>query len=296
MQQAWVSGSGGFVARSADGGLSWELVQPDDSAALDFRDIHAFSWDEAVLMSAGEGTASNLLRTEDGGQSWQWIATNNAPEGFWDGIAFWDRQRGLLVGDPVGGRLTVMFTTDGGRSWSTLAPQSAPETVEGEFAFAASGTSVALQSGGLAWIATGGARAKVYRSSDFGQSWQTIDTPIPAASAGAGIFSIAFRDRQHGVIVGGDYLAPEMRHRIAAYTTDGGLSWIPADEGFEPGGYRSGLSWSNMLMAWIAVGPEGADYSQDGRRWHALETPGFHAVDQEWASGGSGRVGRVIWD
>ncbi|MCP4092368.1 MAG: oxidoreductase [Planctomycetes bacterium] len=295
-QHAWVSGSGGSVARSADGGLSWELVPPDDTAELDFRDIHAFSWDEAVLMSAGEGTASNLLRTEDGGQSWQLIVTNSAPKGFWDGIAFWDEHRGLLVGDPVDGRLTVMYTTDGGRSWDTLASRSAPQSIEGEFAFAASGTSVALQPGGLAWIATGGTRAKVYRSSDFGQSWQTIDTPIAAASAGAGIFSIAFSNRFHGVIVGGDYLAPEKRHNIAAYTTDGGLSWTAAEEGFEPGGYRSGLTWCNRLMSWIAVGPDGADYSRDGQRWHALETPGFHSVDQGWASGGSGRVGRVLND
>lgn len=295
-QHAWVSGSGGAVARSDDGGQSWELVQPDDVAELDFRDVHAFSWDQAVLMSAGEGSASNLLRTDDGGDSWQLIATNDAPKGFWDGIAFWDAQYGLLVGDPVNGRLTVMNTSDGGRSWNTLATESAPQSIEGEFAFAASGTSVALQPGGLAWIATGGSRAQVYRSTDFGQSWQTVDTPITAASAGAGIFSIDFRDAQNGVVVGGDYLAPEKRHNIAAYTTDGGRSWTAATEGFEPGGYRSGLSWSSSLKVWIAVGPDGADFSPDGRRWTALESTGFHSVDQEWASGGRGRVGRVISD
>jgi photosystem II stability/assembly factor-like uncharacterized protein len=295
-QHAWVSGSGGTVARSADGGQSWELVQPSDVGELDFRDVHAFSWDHAVLMSAGESTASTLYRTEDGGASWQLIATNQAPKGFWDGIAFWDEQHGLLVGDPVGGRLTVMYTTDGGRSWSTLPSASAPESIEGEFAFAASGTSVALQPGGLAWIATGGSRAQVYRSTDFGQSWQAVSTPISAGSAGAGIFSIAFRDAHNGVVIGGDYLAPEKRHNIAAFTTDGGRSWVSAAEGFEPGGYRSGLSWSRQLKAWIAVGPEGADSSLDGSRWSPLESPGFHSVDQEWASGGRGRVGRVISD
>jgi len=292
--QAWVSGSGGAVARSADGGLSWQQLAIPETAELDFRDLHAFGWDEAVLMSAGPGEASRLYRTENAGKNWQQVAINQAPDGFWDGIAFWNDRHGLLVGDPVDGSLTIMYTGDGGHSWVIVPASQAPAALEGEYAFAASGTSVAVQPGGLAWIATGGAAARVFMSTDYGQSWTAVATPVPAGSDGAGIFSIAFRDPLHGVVVGGDYLAPDKRAKIAAYSEDGGRSWNAVTAGFEPGGYRSGLSWAPSMKAWIAVGPEGADFStDDGRTWSPLPSSGFHSVDQEWVSGGRGRVGRV---
>ena len=293
-QIAWVSGSAGSVARSLDSGQTWELLRVAETAELDFRDVHAFSASSAILMSAGPAEASRLYRTEDSGSSWELIATNHEPQGFWDGIAFWDKQRGLLVGDPVQGCLTVMTTADSGRTWSTLPATALPAAVEGEFAFAASGTSLAVQPGGLAWIATGGAVARVYRSTDYGQSWVAVETPIKAASEGAGIFSIAFRDPKHGVVVGGDYTNPEQREANAAFTNDGGLTWIPVTAGQEPGGYRSGCSWHAARRTWIAVGPSGADFSaDDGRTWAPLSSDGFHSVDQEWASAWAGRVGRV---
>ena len=292
---AWVSGGGGSVARSSDGGQTWQLLAVPGASELDFRDVHAFTPSTAVLMSAGPADASRILRTEDGGDTWQLVATNNEPEGFWDGIAFWDTQHGLLVGDPVGGSITVMTTSDGGRSWTTVAPSAIPTAFEGEFAFAASGTSLAVQPGGLAWIATGGAVARVYISTDYGRTWQARATPIAAGSAGAGIFSIAFRDPKRGIIVGGDYMNPEHNQANAAFTQDGGLSWTAVTPGFEPAGYRSGCSWGPKFGAWVAVGPTGADFSTDGgRTWAPLASDGFHSVDQEWASGWEGRVGRVI--
>jgi photosystem II stability/assembly factor-like uncharacterized protein len=293
-QAAWVSGSAGTVARSLNSGQSWELLHVPGTADLDFRDVHAFNGSSAILMSAGPGDASRLYRTEDSGASWQLIATNHEPLGFWDGIAFWDNHYGLLVGDPVQGCLTVMTTEDGGRSWSTVPNTALPAAVDGEFAFAASGTSVAVQPGGLAWIATGGSVARVYRSSDYGRSWIAVETPVQAGSEGAGVFSIAFRDPQHGIVVGGDYLKPNQREANAAFTQDGGLTWLPVRLGHEPGGYRSGCSWFARQRTWIAVGPSGADFStDDGRTWAPMISPGFHSIDQEWASGWNGRVGRA---
>lgn len=294
-QTAWVSGSSGSVARSFDAGQTWDYLAVPGAAELDFRDVEAFGANTAVLMSAGPAEASRLYRTEDGGLSWQLLLTNHEANGFWDGIAFWDSARGLLVGDPVVGCLTVMLTEDAGHTWTLLPANALPAAVDGEFAFAASGTSVAVQPGGLAWIATGGAVARVYCSRDYGRSWQAVATPMIAGSAGAGIFSIAFRDAQHGVVVGGDYLNPDLREASSAYTVDGGKTWRAVTPGMEPGGYRSGVSWCAARRVWIAVGPEGADFSNDdGRTWQPLLCDGFHAVDQEWASGSQGRTGQVM--
>ena len=49
----------------------------------------------------------------------------------------------------------------------------------------------------------------MFHSTDRGRTWTATETPVKAGTASAGIFSIAFRDRDHGVIVGGDYRKPD---------------------------------------------------------------------------------------
>jgi hypothetical protein len=75
------------------------------------------------------------------------------------------------------------------------------------------------------WFATGGGVARVFHSSDRGQTWQVTDTPILHGPDSAGIFSIAFRDATHGVIAGGDYKHPDRDGPNLAFTTDGGKTW-----------------------------------------------------------------------
>lgn len=285
---AWASGSAGTVLRTRDAGRSWQaLPSPADSAGLDFRDVHAWSAERAILMAAGPGAASGLWRTESGGRAWSKILDCPWAEGFFDGIAFWSAQSGLLVGDPVAGALMILRTEDGGDSWAPAL--RAPPTRPGEFAFAASGTSVCVQPGGFAWIGTGGAgAARVWRSSDEGRTWEAADSPLFQGRESAGIFSVAFADARRGVIVGGDYLLPDARERTAAWTEDGGLTWTLSAA--PPGGYRSGLTWLPAEDAWICTGPQGTDFSRDGgRTWQPL-TAGFHAVQGGFAAGSAGRV------
>lgn len=292
---AWVSGSGEAVAMSLDGGRTWQQVEvpvgsPTPAEPLDYRDLEVLSPAEIVLMAAGPGENSRVFRTQDGGTHWSLCAINQDPEGFWDGIAFWDAQRGLLVGDPLDGKLTILRTSDGGRSWHPTPTTGIPAAIAGEYAFAASGTSLAVAGDSRAWIATGGSVARVYRSTDGGDSWEVVESPLSAGTPGSGIFSIAFRDAQHGVIVGGDYERPEQVLTLAAWTEDGGQTWHPADS--SPAGYRSAVSWQPRHRRWVAVGPTGIDISKDGRTWNPLpdSLPGFHSVDGNWMSGADGRA------
>ncbi|MHC4824080.1 MAG: WD40/YVTN/BNR-like repeat-containing protein [Planctomycetota bacterium] len=280
---------------SSDRGRTWLSLEvspghPAPVEPLDFRDLEVLSPDEIVLMAAGPGENSRVFRTEDRGSTWLLCAINEDPEGFWDGIAFWDSQRGLLIGDPVDGKLTILRTADGGRTWEPTPRGGIPDAIPGEYAFAASGTSIAVAGESQAWIATGGSVARVYRSQDGGDSWEIVQTPISAGTPGSGIFSIAFRDTQHGVIVGGDYERPEQVLTIAAWTEDGGQTWTRAQK--FPLGYRSGVSWQANRRRWVAVGPTGIDTSADGRDWKPLrETlPGFHSVAGNWISGADGRA------
>lgn len=289
-----MSGSGGVVAVHTADRPGWQRRDVPQAEALDFRDLEALEDGAVVLMSAGPGEASRIYRSEDQGHSWQEVVRNTDADGFWDGMAFWQGGVGLLVGDPVDGHLTLLRTEDGGRHWQPLPQSSRPPAEVGEYCFAASGTSLAVHSGGLAWLATGGTRARVWRSEDHGDHWQEVPTPMIEGGEGTGIFSIAFRDALHGVIVGGDYLQPDARLRVAAYTDDGGKHWRLCGPEQSPGGYRSGVCWSESHQAWIAVGPNGSDWSRDGRRWQPLAESAFHAVDGEFLSGPAGAVGRLL--
>lgn len=292
----WASGSAGTVIRTVNGGRSWRQVGPPGTAALEFRDIEAFDTRRAVVLSIGPGEDSRIYRTTDGGASWTETFRNPDPAAFYDCVTFLDDRHGLALSDPVDGRFRIASTSDGGRSWKVLPPRGMPAALPGEFAFAASGTCL-VSAGGRAYFATGGgATARVFRSDDVGRSWKVTDTPVPSGPS-AGIYSLAFRDRDQGVAVGGDFAVPDAAPSGVAVTRDGGRTWRPAAD--EPGEYRSGAAWLSRLGPVLAVGPTGSDISYDaGRHWSLFDGGSFDAVECGglavcWASGEQGRVARL---
>lgn len=145
---AWASGTHGTFLRTINSGVTWTPAQVPDAMALDFRAVVAFSADEAFLMSAGPGEQSRIYHTSDGGQSWQLQFTNHNPKGFFDSMAFWDAKHGIVLGDPIpdeSGKLKFeLLITDDGQTWRPIPPAQLPEAVQGEGAFAASNTCIAI--------------------------------------------------------------------------------------------------------------------------------------------------------
>jgi photosystem II stability/assembly factor-like uncharacterized protein len=182
-----------------------------------------------------------------------------------------------------------------------LPPATLPRALESEGAFAASGTNIALFGKTHAWISTGGgAKARVLRTSDGGRTWQVADTPLAAAQS-AGIFSIAFRDAQHGVIVGGDYRKEQEAVDNLAVTSDGGVTWKLV-EGLS--GFRSAVAYVPEIKtpALVAVGPSGADYSlDDGQTWMPIAGRGFDTFSfaphkqTGWAAGANGGLAKLTF-
>jgi len=294
----WASGSRGTVLRTVNGGRTWSSVGPPEAAALELRDIEAFDARRAVALSIGTGEDSRVYRTADGGRTWTEAYRNTDPAAFYDCLTFLDERHGLALSDPVDGKFRILSTSDAGRSWSVLPSAGMPAALPGEFAFAASGTCL-VSAGGRAYFATGGgASARVFRSDDQGRSWKVSGTPVPSGPS-AGIYSLAFRDRDHGVAVGGDYATPTAAPDGAAITRDGGRTWTSAAS--EPGEYRSGAAWMTRLGPVLAVGPTGSDISFDGgRTWSLFDGGSFDAVECAglavcYASGEQGRVARLRW-
>ncbi|HJM39113.1 MAG TPA: sulfatase-like hydrolase/transferase [Planctomycetota bacterium] len=282
----WASGTGGTVRRSSDGGQTWHECSVSGAENLDFRDVQGFGFNTAVVMSAGPGDSSRIYRTTNGGQDWKLVVRCPTKDGFWDGIAFWNEQDGLLVGDAVDGHLDLWRTEDGGQSWSPLPKDSRPKVVEGEYAFAASGTSICVQENSLAWIATGGSQSQVYRTENGGQSWTSSSTPFKDSKASSGVFSIHMRDSKNGLLVGGDYESPNLPSTLAR-TSDGGKSWRTVEGGLP--GYRSCVNWHSG--AWKTTGTSGTDISfDDGLTWNPFGAEGFHSASGQVLSGDRGRL------
>src|SRR5437868_317296 len=222
---AWASGTHGTFLRTVDGGTRWVVGHVSRAEALDFRDVEAFSAAEAYLLAAGPGEQSRIYKTTDAGKNWTLQFTNKDPKGFFDCMAFWDENHGIAVGDPVDGKFQLIKTENGGKDWKAIPPASLPPAIEGEGAFAASGTCIATQGKKNVWFVTGGSAARVFRSKDAGESWEAVDTPIVHGPASTGIFSVTFRDAKHGVIAGGDYKEPTKEAPSLAFSNDGGKHW-----------------------------------------------------------------------
>lgn len=284
----WAGGDRGTLLRSVDGGVFWQDVAPPDTAACDFRDVHAFDHDNAIVMVAGQ--PARLYRTADGGATWAIVHHDPRPEVFFDAIAF-DGDRGYLLGDPLDGAFMLLRSDDRGGRWTALP---GPRALPGEAAFAASGT--CLQAGGgTVRFVTGGTACRIFTSGDGGQSWSAQDLPLRRGAASQGGFGIGMAGCD-GIVVGGDYAAPRDAAGTAARTVDGSL-WFPVPP---PGalGYRSAALWFDASQV-LAVGEAGASFSRDrGQTWRPFGSEGFHALARGrdgavFACGGGGRVARL---
>jgi len=96
---AWISGSGGSIGRTTDGGKTWDIRVLDGYTEFGFRSIYAF--DENVAVAGNAGSPAYILRTEDGGTTWREVYTNSDTSAFIDGVDFWDDQNGVMYGDPI---------------------------------------------------------------------------------------------------------------------------------------------------------------------------------------------------
>jgi hypothetical protein len=327
----WVSGTNGTVLRSEDDGYMWQgCAVPPGAEKLDFRGIQGFDANVAIVMSSGVGEASRLYKTTDGCQSWKLLFVNPDKDGFWDALVMNDQHNGWLLGDPIEGSFVLGQTNDGGSGFNGIPRSSDWKSLstfqhlqaDGRGAFAASNSSLAMRpftrpknpcSFPLMWFGTSGPHgAKIFRlqrqspqCADYGtDTWTSADVGIGGEDSNSGVFSIAARDDDFVVAVGGDYKRPSDSTKTAAFATDGGMQWHSATT--MPQGYRSAVAYYASSKMWITVGPNGTDVSvNDGRNWRALKpdmrVPGAQVdEDQRWNAlslpfvvGPGGRIGML---
>lgn len=286
---AWASGAGGTFMRTVDA-LSWSADTIAGYTHLDFRDVHAFDAETAILMAAG--SEGRILRTEDGGTSWMEVYTNLDSGIFLDGIDFFG-DTGYCYGDPMKESMFVLKTDDAGRTWSE-EEAALPPTLAKEAGFAASGTGV-IASELQTWIATGGdSIARVFRKESG--NWSVYETPMRSAE-GCGIFSFAHIPPSTLVAVGGCYLDSTSTDGNCAVSNNNGKTWTAISEN-GPRGYRSCVAYSKTMDLLVACGRTGVDVSRDrGLTWEALSDEGYYtcslADSTGWLMGKRGKLARL---
>jgi photosystem II stability/assembly factor-like uncharacterized protein len=285
---AWISGSRGTVARTLNGGRSWEKIQVKGHEKRDFRSIEAFDKNIAYIANAGD--SAELLFTYDGGRSWKEICSFNVKGVFFDALACWDQHKGLVLSDPVNGAFLLPYFENG----KVASVQTCSANAD-EACFAASGTCLRTEKDGKAWFVTGSGDSRIFYTHDYGKSWENYPCPIIKGKSLQGSCSVAFADTLNGVVVGGDFGQPDLKESNCFITSDGGKSWTAPKS--LPGGYRSCVE-SLGKKEYICTGLNGTDLSKNkGKEWNNIDAQGFNVVRKAkkgnlvLLSGEGGRVG-----
>ena len=297
----WASGTGGTVIKTIDGGKRWRVMAVPGAEKLDFRDVEAFDANTAYILSIGNGDASRIYKTTDGGATWKLQLKAQSEKAFFDALACWDVRGCALMSDPIDGEFLLYVTEDGTETWHntrSYGNRKMPPALEGEAAFAASGTCLTTIPGdkGALLFVSGGSAARVFRSKSRGLfDWGVSETKFPKGTQGSGIFSIAMFDSKNGVIVGGNYEKPDEAINNLAFTKDGGRSWT-LRTGLT--GYRSAVAYIENRKI-VAVGTNGTDFTANGgKSWKKIGSENLNAVAAKgktavWAVGPNGLVAKL---
>ncbi|WP_179352518.1 WD40/YVTN/BNR-like repeat-containing protein [Winogradskyella vidalii] len=273
-----------------DIGRYWEITE-DSLMTNNFRAL-AFQGDYTYTLSIGN--PAKLF--QDGSLKYY----ENHPKVFYDSMDFWNDEEGIAIGDPTDDCMSIIITRDRGETWTKLTCDDLPKTKDGEAAFAASDTNIAIV-GNHTWVATGGKTSRVLYSPDKGHTWKIFNTPIVQGKETTGIYSIDFYDEKNGFAIGGDYTKPNDTLNNKIRTNDGGKTWQVVANGKGPG-YRSCVQYvpNSNGKELVAIGFKGIDYSNDaGDSWRHLNDEGFYTIrflnDSVAYAAGKGSVSKLTF-
>jgi hypothetical protein len=137
----WASASKGMVAKSINEGTSFEWMQVKGYEKRDFRAMHAWNDQEAIIVAVA--SPAIILKTIDGGASWDKVYENNDTSMFLDAIHFSDNNSGTVIGDPIDGHLFILTTNNKGTTWDKMPNDFFKSTLnKGEAFFASSNSNL----------------------------------------------------------------------------------------------------------------------------------------------------------
>jgi len=285
-------GNGGTVMKSADGGITWTILNTGTTKNLRQAD---FLQNGLIAYAIGYafGTGSSIIKTTDGGINWQNLNIDQIY--YLSSIDFIDEQTGF-VGGSIGLESNFIFkTTDGGLNW--IQSDSLDEGI----------IAIKFPFDNLTGFASGHHNASgnnsIYKTTDGGTSWVRKSMPVLAAfgdiksfcfvsdqigyAAGAGTIlkttdsgetwflvytgnnsykSICFPENETTGYVVGDF-------NTALKTTDGGSSWQVVNTNVSGQQFYNSVAFINNQSGFI-VGTHGIilKTTDGGTNWLNLRT------------------------
>ena len=292
-QVIWVSGSGGNIGLSTDGGNTWKWMQVPGYEHSDFRDIEAFSDQEAVIMGITDPAV--LLRTIDGGNTWDTVLLDTAKSAFLDAMDF-SGDKGVVIGDPKSGKIWFAMTADRGKTWEKPDPSGLDMTVTGEAFFAASGSNIKWLPGNKQVLVSGGKESCLY----VDKKRYRLLLNQGGETTGANSIAVNPADPNQGFIVGGDFSHDTISKGNSLRIRFDPFSQEAPESG--PRGYRSCVEYINENKM-ICCGTGGVDISIDGgKHWKGLSDKSFHVCRKAksgqklFMAGAHGSIALLKWD
>jgi photosystem II stability/assembly factor-like uncharacterized protein len=300
----WASASKGMVAKSTNEGASFEWMQVKGYEKRDFRAMHAWNDQEAIIVAVA--SPAIILKTMDGGASWDKVYENNDTSMFLDAIHFSDNNNGTVIGDPIDGHLFILTTNNKGATWDKITNDFFKSTLNNGEAFFASSNSNLIHIGKVLVFVTGGLSSRIWING------MAEAMPMMQGTNSTGANSIAVSPNgSRVVVVGGDFANDTIANQnILGYqiyqTRISNLKNLSATQFIlkkinvsNPNGYKSSVEFidNNRL---ITCGTSGVDFSKDnGASWETISKASFHIAKKHptkrgaYLAGSGGRISFV---
>jgi len=299
----WASGSKGMVAKSTNEGVSFEWMQVKGYEKRDFRAMHAWNDQEAIIVAVA--SPAIILKTIDGGATWDKVYENKDTSMFLDAIHFSDNNNGTVIGDPIDGQLFILTTNNKGATWDKMPNDFFKSTLNNGEAFFASSNSNLIHIGKVLVFVTGGLSSRIWINGI------AEAMPLLQGTNSTGANSIAISPNGSRVIVvGGDFSNDTIANQnIVGYqiyqTRKSDLKDLSKTQLVlkkinvsNPKGYKSSVEFiDNDLL--ITCGTSGVDFSKDkGLSWETISKAPFHIAKKHPTKRGAylaGSGGRIVF-
>ncbi len=300
----WASASKGMVAKSTNEGASFEWMQVKGYEKRDFRAMHAWNDQEAIIVAVA--SPAIILKTMDGGATWDKVYENNDTSMFLDAIHFSDNNNGTVIGDPIDGHLFILTTNNKGATWDKIPNDFFKSTLNNGEAFFASSNSNLIHLGKVLVFVTGGLSSRIWING------MAEAMPMMQGTNSTGANSIAISPNGNRVVVvGGDFANDTIANQnIVGYqlfqTPNSDLKYLSKKQIIwkkiklsNPNGYKSSVEFidNNRL---ITCGTSGVDFSKDnGASWETISKASFHIAKKHptkrgaYLAGSGGRISFV---
>ncbi|WP_299122913.1 oxidoreductase [uncultured Tenacibaculum sp.] len=291
------AGSKGALGLTQDGGKSWDIkrLKYNDSIIPNFRSIAMNKEGVFALSVANPALLFKVNLEKD-----TLVYKEEHEKVFYDCMKFFDDGlHGIAVGDPTEDCPSIILTSNGGITWKKLPCEKLPKFEEGEAFFAASNTNITIINKTV-WIASGGSKARILKSVDYGNTWKIYNTPIVQGDGPQGIYSIDFYDENNGIAIGGNYSKEDDNCANKAITKDGGKTWTVVADNQNPN-YKSCVQYvpNTNGKEIFAVGKTGISFSNDGGiSWKEVSKDKYYAIqfvdeNTAWLSGHE-KIGKLM--